>query len=546
MRVKAGCLVGCGMVISMVVDLSAAGPRQLRTELAAPRAGVTTAVEIDGTTPLHRAAQHNDLKIAEQLLRGGADPKVKNRYGVTALSLACANGNAAMIRLLLEAGADPNTALPEGETALMTAANTGSVTALEALIASGANVNVTESSKGHTALMWAANKGHTGAVRTLIAAGAEINARSKGNFSPMTFAVRGGHSEIVKLLLASGVSANDHIGGGAGEGRRATVDSTSLVGLAMLNGQYDIAKLLLQNGADPNAADSRGSLLHTLAWMRRPGSDLNLLPPVSVGDSLDLARVLLERGANPNVRIAWEEIPFDRDDGEAKGPPNVPAGRDYIIMTGATPYFLAAKGGDVELMRVLLANGANPKPGTAQGVTPFMAAAGLGYWDGESSGPLNGTPEAERLEAVKLALEQSGEDINGTADFGGNLEFTEDPDDLFFAYPLKYSADPTTEPRPEAALGDVRWAGSTAMHGAAVMGQFSIIQYLVEKGARLDARNQLGWTPLMMTQGMLVAANARFFPRSEALLKELMVARGMDPAQYGRTNVTTNVGQRKQ
>ena len=65
---------------------------------------------------------------------------------------------------------------------------------------------------------------------------------------------------------------------------------------------------------------------------------------------------------------------------------------------------------------------------------------------------------------------------------------------------------------PETALGDMRWGGSTALHGAAVMGQPSIIRFLVEKGAKLDARNVAGWTPLMVTQGMLIAANARFYP----------------------------------
>jgi len=69
------------------------------------------------------------------------------------------------------------------------------------------------------------------------------------------------------------------------------------------------------------------------------------------------------------------------------------------------------------------------------------------------------------------------------------------------------------------------------LHGAATMGQPSIIRFLVEKGARLDARNKLGWTPLMVTQGMLIAANARFYPLTEALIKQLMVERGMDPAK---------------
>jgi ankyrin repeat protein len=213
-------------------------------------------------------------------------------------------------------------------------------------------------------------------------------------------------------------------------------------------------------------------------------------------------------------------------------------------MVGATPYYLAAKSGDAALMRVLVENGADPRLPTAQGVTPFMAAAGIGYWNGETSGPFTGTPESERLEAVKLALETSGEDVNGVADFGGTLQFDEDPENLFFDYSLKYTLDPAVGRRPHTSLGDVRWAGSTALHGAVITYQLSIIRFLVEKGAKLDARNQLGWTPLMLTQGMLNAANARFYPEAEALLKQLMIERGMDPSQYGRRGVSTTVVKR--
>jgi hypothetical protein len=77
------------------------------------------------------------------------------------------------------------------------------------------------------------------------------------------------------------------------------------------------------------------------------------------------------------------------------------------------------------------------------------------------------------------------------------------------------------------------------------MGQPSIIRFLVEKGAKLDARNVAGWTPLMVTQGMLIAANARFYPLTEALLKLMMTERGMDPAKYSRRPVTTSVVKQK-
>ena len=319
--------------------------------------------EADGMTALHWAARLDDLQTADLLIRAGANVKAASRYGVTPLSLASANGNAAMIEQLLKAGADPNTALPEGETALMSAAGTGSVAAIKALLTHGAGVNARESSKGQTALMWAAAGGHAAAVQLLIESGADVDARSKGKFTPLLFAVRRGAIDVVRVLLAAGVDVNETVQGGAFSTGVAgpTEDSTSVLGLAVINGQFDIARLLLEKGANPNAPDSRGSLLHALAWMRRPGSGTGPAPPQPVGDGLELARALLARGANPNARIAWKDIPFDRDDGEAKSPPNISVGRDFLSMVGATPFFLAAKNGDVALMRVLLASGADPR-----------------------------------------------------------------------------------------------------------------------------------------------------------------------------------------
>jgi ankyrin repeat protein len=234
------------------------------------------------------------------------------------------------------------------------------------------------------------------------------------------------------------------------------------------------------------------------------------------------------------VRIAWKEIPFDRDDGEAKSPPNISVGRDFLSMVGATSFFLAAKNGDVALMRVLAANGADPGIPTVQNVRPFMAAAGLGYWDGETPGPFNGTPESERLEAVKLALDLSGEDVNAVADFG-DFPIEGDGHKLLFAYP------DNLERLPANALADVRWTGSTALHGAAVMDQLSIIQFLADRGARLDVRNKLGWSPLMVTQGMLIAANGRWKPRAEALIRTLMIERGLDPALSSQRSLSTTI-----
>ena len=493
--------------------------------------------DADGSTALHAAAEQDTATATELLLRAGANPRRANRYGVTPLAIAAMRGNAAVVLALLEANADPEQVSLEGETALMIAARTGKVEAVRALLAHKAKVNAVEQSRGQTALMWAAAEGHTAVVEALLAAGADLRARSKGGFTPTLFAIRQGHTAVVRTLLAAGADVNDTrtvVGGitdpalrGFGAGDGAT---TSALVLAVINGHYDLAAFLLEKGANPNLPDPRGSALHALAWMRKPGMTLSLnLPPKPSGDldSLDLVKKLLASGATPNVRISWTEIPFDRDDGEVKNPPGLRVGRNYLSLVGATPFYLAAHHGDAALMRVLAEHGADPLMPTKQGITPLMAAAGLGYWEGETPGPITGTPERERLEAVKLAIELGG-DVNGVADFGP-FPLEGDGQVLLNEYVKNL------EELPEAAIGDVRWSGSTALHGAAVANQPAIVEFLVERGAKLDARNKLGWTPLMVTQGMFVAAHGGLRRAdAEAKLRALMSERGLDPDSYGQ------------
>ena len=487
-------------------------------------------------TPLHRAVERDDAGGVARLIRSGADIKAVDRYGVAPISLACARGNTEIVELLLHAGADVNTALPEGETCLMTAAGTGSLPTVKALLVRGANVNAVESWKGQTALMWAAAEGHASVVDALIEAGADVNARSKAGFTPLLFAVRQGSVAAVRSLLKAKADVNDVAKAAAissNSTAKPVADATSALAMAVINAHYDIAGVLLENGADPNVPDARGSILHALAWMRKPGAaGGDPAPPSSGLDSLGLAESLLKHGANPNVRIAWQEIPFDRDDGEVKSPPNIRVGRDYISLVGATPFYLAAKNGDVELMRLLAKYGADPLLPTVQNVTPLMAAAGLGTWAGETPGPLNGTPEVERLEAVKLAV-ALGNDINAVADFG-DFPIVGDPITLFTSYP------DNLEKLPKEALGDMRWSGSTALHGAATTNQQSIVRYLVENGAKLDARNKLGWTPLMVAEGGQFGATVKEFPDAAALIRKLMTERGMNPDLYSKAGAKQN------
>ena len=470
----------------------------------------------DGTTALHWAARAASTETVERLLEAGADPTIANRYGITPLALAAENGEPAVVAALLAAGADPNTATPAGETVLMVAARTGRVPVLDQLLSAGATVDATESWRGQTALMWAAAENNADAVARLLASGADVEARSSTGLTPLLFAVREGQIDATRALLAGGADVNAGVNNttaSTGSYTPAATGHTSPLALALINAHFQLAADLLDAGADPNAFDARGSLLHALAWIRRPGSGR---PPEQSGhlDSLELARRLLAQGADPNVRIAWQEIPFEVDLGIVKPPPNISVGRNYISFIGATPFYLAAKHADLELMELLVDYGADPLTPTGQRVTPLMAAAGLGFWDGESPGPLNGTPERVRLEAVKATL-AFGNDLHAVTDFG-DTELEGDGVDLLLRHPLNL-----LEMDAQRDRGDMRWGGCTALHGAAMMGSNLIVQYLIDQGADVNARNNIGWTPRMVAEGVFVANTEKAWPETVALLREL-------------------------
>ena len=470
----------------------------------------------DGTAPLHWAVRADSLDTVDLLIAARADVTVVNRYGVTPLALAAENGNPAIVQALLAAGADPNTATEAGETVLMVAARTGRTDVLSQLLSRGAEVDATESWRGQTALMWAAAEDYADAVTALVTAGADVEARSSRGMTPLLFAIRDGGLNAARALLAAGADVNAGINNtsrGTDSYTPAASGHTAPLTLAVINAHYELAAALLAAGADPNAPDARGSALHALAWIRRPGSGR---PPIQTGElgSLTLAESLLARGADPNARIDWEEIPFEVDLGIVKPPPNISVGRNFISFVGATPFYLAAKHADVELMELLVAHGAAPLTPTDQGVTPLMAAAGLGFWDGESPGPLNGTPEPRRLEAVQLAMEL-GNDLHAVTDFG-DTRIEGDGVALLLRHPYNLLDFDAQEDR-----GDMRWSGSTALHGAAMMGSNLIVDYLIDQGADLNARNALGWTPLMIAEGVFVANTEKSWPATVARLREL-------------------------
>src|SRR5262249_47262711 len=292
----------------------------------------------------------------------------------------------------LKAGADPNEIAQEGQTALMTCSLTGKVPAMKVLLTHGADVHGKEPIRGQTALMWAASEGNAAATDLLLSSGSDLKLKSKAGLTPLLFAVRNGHIATAKVLLDAGGNVND-----------VAPDGTTALNMAVVNAYFELASVLLDRGADPNAPDPRGSALHALAWLRKPGADgaagvgnTPHGPPVPTGNvtALELAKKLLEHGANPNIRISWQDKKFDKEGGTMKNPPNIALGRHFLSYVGATPFYVAAQNGDAPMMRALADGGADPKTPTVQGITPLMAAAGLGTWQGESPGPFTGCSEA--------------------------------------------------------------------------------------------------------------------------------------------------------
>ena len=468
--------------------------------------------EADGFTALHWAAQRNDLQLVELLLAAGASVKASTRYSITPLYLAATNGNAAIIERLLDAGADANSTAEQGQTTLMSAALSGKADAVRLLLTRGAKVDTKEPYKGQTALMWAAAEGNTTAVDVLVEAGADLSMKSNGGFTPLLFAVRNAHVETAVALLKHGANVNDVV-----------PDGSSALSVATVNAYFELASVLLDHGANPNLPDPRGSPLHTVAWLRKPGADgaagVGNTPvgtPQQTGSvtAIQLARKLLEHGANPNTRVDWKEPRFGKEGGTARNPPNIRLGRHLLSYIGATPFYVAAKNGDVELMRLLVEFKADPTIPTRTGVTPLMVAAGLDTWEGETPGPFTGVPETERLEAVKLAV-ALGNDVNARANFGdypmeGDVEYTL----LYYPHNMDALVD--------LGIGDPRWNGSTPLIGAVMSNQPSIVQYLVDQGADVHAKTTLGWTPLRVAEGVFCCNAKKEFPAAAAIIRKAL------------------------
>ena len=499
----------------------------------------------EGSTPLWLASINGNAVIIEALLQAGADADEHLPLGRTPLMAAARTGNVDAIKVLLDHGANPNAKETlRGTTPLMWAADEGHAGAIQILIQHGADFrarsDVAERGRGPALGKSNDPRKAVAAQGAALAAGKALDLRDLSNLrgdnngiggqagaaparggrarggrggaagndqgfdvnddaavaafgfrfrpapkdggelTPLVYAVRANDLESVKALLAAGADINQTTGYG-----------WSPLLVATQNRYYQLGKYLIEHGADVNLANKGLWTPLYLATDNRniESGDYPVRKPDM--DHLDFIKILLDHGANVNARM--------KDSTETR----TVFTNQWLDENGATAFLRASQSGDLELMKLLLAHGADPKIDTVLHVTALQVAAGIGWVEGIT---YEWSPKAT-YEAVKMLLDL-GLDVNAQAD-----------------------------------------TGRTALHGAAHKGRTDVIQILADHGAKLDVRdygntdNRGGklaihtWEPVDYADGLVRVGvqSAIAHPEAGLLLRKLMTQAGLQAPPVGRT-----------
>ncbi len=430
----------------------------------------------DGATALHWAAHRGDVEAAALLIEAGADVNAANALGATPLWLAAGHGSAPVVGMLLEAGANPNVTLRMGETPLMSAARSGNLRAAEMLLDRGAAVNAVEYERHQTALMWAAAQQHADVVRLLAVRGANVHARTRvwdqlentagntntsGNFrknhggsTALLFAARNGDVETARALVDAGADVDDVAAAG-----------TSALVIAAHSGHGSLGVYLLEQGADPNTAGAGYTALHA----------------ATLRGQVELAAALLERGAEVDAVVE-------------RGTPGRRFSADFSIRhqaVGANTFWLAARYGEPEILRMLAERGADPHVSPSNRWSALKAAMGVPQISQEDRrNRVDAPDDMDRIDQERLTLDLA----RTILDLGVDVNQADD-------------------------------RGNTALHDAVRTGFSSVVDLLAAHGADLDALNDRGQTPLVLAETSLPVIGSNGLrstqPEIAARLREL-------------------------
>jgi ankyrin repeat protein len=435
------------------------------------------AAQGDGTTPLIWAVYKVDPELVATLLKRGAKPNAVNKYGSSPLAEAVKIADAGLVKTLLDAGADVESPNADGQTALMLAARSGALEVARELVAHGANVNAKETWRGQTALMWAADGNYAEIAQLLISKGADVNVRAlandwdaqitsepraqyrpTGGLTPLLYAARSGCSRCVRAILEAGADID-----------RPNPDGITPLTIAIDNFRYDTARLLLDAGANPHAWDWWGRTpLYVAVDMSSYNARFGARPGASETTALDVIKRLLDAGVNPNPQLDMHRPGRGGNSGRFV---------DDLLTTGATPLLRAAVGHDVEAVRALLEHGALVDLPNVMGVTPLMAAAGVGVSGRDRRIGLDGDIQARVIATLDVLL-AAGADVNARVT----------------------DIDSRTARIARISTMTER-NGQTALFGAVKFGWARVVEYLLAHGAKADVVDALGKTPLNAALG---------------------------------------------
>jgi uncharacterized protein len=448
---------------------------QGRIDALLSREAPVNAVQADGSTALHWAAYRNDTNLVKTLLARGAKADVRNRFGATPIGEAAKIANAEAVRLLLAAGANVESANEDGETALMLAARTGSVPVAKQLLARGADVNASEKWRGQTALMWAAGNDHPDMVELLLAHkakpdiraafndwGAQITSEPRAQYRPtggltaLMYAGRSGCVRCIEVLLKRGADVN-----------LPNPDGVTALMIAIDNLHYDAARYLLEHGANPHVWDwyGRTALYVAVDMHSYPNSRAAFNGPLVQVDIRDktsateLIKLLLDAGVDPNPQLRMHRP--GRGGNSARFVEN-------LLHTGATPLLRAAVAQDPQAIELLLAHGALVDLPNIAGITPLMAAAGIGIATVDPRPLFEGDMQGRAIATMKALLK-------GGADVNAKIVVTSD-----------HNA------RNARAVAVTNRDGQTALYGPVGWGWPRVTQFLLEHGAHVDVKDANG------------------------------------------------------
>lgn len=520
-RCAALCLLlvaGIASADSPLADALQANDRTMALKLLASGADVNAA-QPDGTTPLHWAAYHNDTELVKALLARGARANVENSFGAAPLTEAVEVDNLDIVNALLKAGADVEAPNADGQTALMLAARIGDFAIAQTLLRHGASADPREGWRGQTALMWAGAESHPDIVELLLRHHAKVNVRAAwndwgsqitsepraqyrptGGLTPLLYAARSGCLACVQSLLKAGADIN-----------LPNPDGITPLMIAIDNLHYDVAKYLLQHGANPNVWDwwGRTALYIAVDMHSYPNSRRSFHGPfvhVVLTDktsNMDIINMLLAAGVNPNPQLDMHRPGRGGNSGRFV---------ENLLDAGATPLLRAAVAQDAEACQVLLAHGALVNLPNAMGVTPLMAASGIGISEVDPRPLFDGDVQGRALKTLEV-LVKAGADVNAR---------------------ITDTSSHTARIARPSTVTDRQ--GQTALYGAVNWGWTRVAQFLIEHGAKANIVDDRGVGPLdVILKGDVHLRDHKADAEIVSLLKTAMADKAPErpPAQAG-------------